>query len=1091
MSRSHLNQNILLPIQSVNTVNPSPDSITSNQEGNTLIWLDESLNSMNQDILKTKEMLRSVNDYILLFDDAGKCLEYIKSIDNDNILAIISGKISNAYLPLLHSLSQVKVILIFCMNENLYKPLQNDYKKIAAVCTEQEKLVDCLREIIRSFNCNASLIHLSNDKSKWRTQLNATDAYDFKKQQIIKNVILRMPRTEESKQKLVDYCRLYYKGNQSELDKIDSFDEHYQCPDHAIICYTQDSFLFRMTNNALRTQNAELLEIFHYYIIDLSRSLALESERLKKRLSTSEQKVLSLYRGHQFSNEEYEDFIKSCGYIVFNSYISTSTNIEIAKSFGGFDSNIIQAYSDSIRVLFHIHIEIDSKFLNNDDVILADISKRSHFEEECEYLFDIGATFEVINIDHEQKIIEMILSNEPQHLSETHLVYAYLRKYASAQIIDMKPGDSHLLPPHDYGELLLNIDKTLQRLDAFETYILKASIDNENYQRGSEYCLEGHLLSRNDLTLFIKHGILDPDELGVDEYTSTYNRALEYFQAFHDTCDSNDSRQWSLRVVAFAHYKIGNYQQSQKHFIKLLEMNDDPLNLATSYYFLGSIHGYLFNYTDSMNYFNKVLEMIDDIELSYIAATYCKMAWFGDQNEEQHLICALNTYEQINEELPVLKCLSELLNLGRVPHTIDNCIEILDHYLKYCQDHQIGSYIVGEAYCTLGHESFVHFNYDRALECYRKAILNSSVGESDYEILADIYIKKKDSKSAIECLEKMLELTTNLQKIVDCHSLIGREHSKLNNFDESLKYLKESVSICDQSDSDIKFYDHIFDLELERKSETTTCKSLSKSCDQKNRILYFYNKALIYSLDFLKLFQPEIICLLESVDRFLGTKYGETIILLFKENNNDHETSITRFILETSFDIYISMGDTHDKHHIFYYLKALEIHHNRQKIRIDRDTEIYAVKLIHIVGSQHKYDELVKSLHEARQIPTYQLETIETEEERQSFQKNYFLEFKRNQLAKIYSYIGDVYLKAKIFEQAELYYDKSIEYYKTFSLLFHLELADLYSKKAHAFHIQLEQQIINTDNIALNTKSSALFEKSITTIKYERDVQDD
>ena len=351
MSRFESRQKLLPPVQSLDIINPLREFITPNQEGNTLIWLDKSLNSMNEDIFKTKQMLRSVNDYILLFDDGEKCFEYIKSIDTDNIFLIIPGRSSNELLSLLHNLNQVKAICIFCINQNDYKSLRTDYKKVIDICTEQEHLVECLQKTIHSFSHNASLIGLLNDKSSQRTYLSATDAYNFKKQQIIKNVIFRMPRTEESKQKLVDYCRSYYQGNQSVLEKIDEFDEHYESPLHAIYWYTTDSFLFRMINNAFRTRNIDLLEIFHYFIVDLSKSLEYDAEKLRKKFTSCDQRVLSLYRGHNFSREEYERFISSCGYIVFNSYLSTSTNIEIAKLFAGSNDNKITEDPDFIAAI--------------------------------------------------------------------------------------------------------------------------------------------------------------------------------------------------------------------------------------------------------------------------------------------------------------------------------------------------------------------------------------------------------------------------------------------------------------------------------------------------------------------------------------------------------------------------------------------------------------------------------------------------------------------------------------------------------------------------------------------------------------------
>jgi tetratricopeptide (TPR) repeat protein len=101
---------------------------------------------------------------------------------------------------------------------------------------------------------------------------------------------------------------------------------------------------------------------------------------------------------------------------------------------------------------------------------------------------------------------------------------------------------------------------------------------------------------------------------------------------------------------------------------------------------------------------------------------------------------------------------------------------------------------------------------------------------------------------------------------------------------------------------------------------------------------------------------------------------------------------------------------------------------------------------------------------------------IDTQEEKNLFEKNYFIELKKNKLAKINLSIGDVYSKKENYDQAKLYYNKSIEYYETFPLLFHLEIADLYSKMGYITVKQHEHETI----------ASSLFEKSIAAMEYKQ-----
>ncbi|CAF1218958.1 unnamed protein product [Rotaria sp. Silwood1] len=1088
MSRFQLIENSSQPVQSIDIINPSREILTQNQEGNTLVWYDTSLRLTNQDIINTKQALRSVNDYVLLFDDEEKCVHYINSIHTDNSFMVIFGASSTTFLPRIHELKQVKIICIFCMNGEAYKSLLNDYSKVIGICIEQEQLVTCLKKAIRSFLQNPSLISLMKNNTKQETHLDAVYAHDFKKQQLIKNIILRMPQTPQSKQNFIDYCRFYYQGNQKVLSDIDYFNEHYESPCHAIYFYTRDSFVYRLMNHTFRIQDPQLLERFHFYIVDLSQSLKDGFEKLKTSSSSSEQKTLTLYRGHKFTKEEYSRF-RLCEYVTFNSYLSTSSNIEVAKLYYETADNQISSETDLVTALFLI--EVDLMSLNNNTVIFANIAEESNFPEEYEYLFDFGATFEIISINDNNRTIKMIISDKPHHVSSIQLNNAYLYKYASQETIDQIDHDP---PPANFAEYLVKIDKSLKRLDAFEDFILKTSINDENYQTASKCCIEGCDLPRIDPNSLYARECrkLNPDNPYTDEYTNAYKQAIKYFHAFHNYT-SDDSIQWSLRALGFTYYKIDNYEQAQKYFLEALKVNHDPINLATCHHFLGCIYGKLSNYVESMNYFNKVLEMKDIIKLPFIAATYCQMAIFESQNKEkeylsqqmtkkEYLSNALNIYQQTNEELSILYCRSELLGLEHEA-TRDNSINILDHYFKYCQDNQIVSKLIAELYASIGRECFEYLDYDQALDCCMKSLLHVSNNESCHKIIAHIHIRKKNSELAIEYLEKTLKLINDSRKKVTWFLLIGMEYFKRNNFNMALSYLEASASECEKLGSDTQFYINMFKFELQRKSQIQTCRLFIKPHCQKTKALYWYTRALNFSLDFIQLFRSDIIFFFQSIDFILKSNYTEQVKYLIEENINNNESHLKKFILGTIFDNYITMGDSHDENNLFYYAKALEIYDYRKSIGIDRNIEVMCtLKINHILKSNYSYDELINYIREFLRITDLQMEM---QEEEHLFFKNYSIELQKNHLAKIHSYIADVYSKEKTYEKAILYYDKSIKYYETFASLFHLELADLYSKKGAIIHTQHNLQKVTDSNIISQTTAHTLFEKAFATIKYE------
>jgi transposase len=116
---------------------------------------------------------------------------------------------------------------------------------------------------------------------------------------------------------MLEKCSDYYQSNIAELKKIEEFRMTYTM-DRAAEWYTTDSFVYRLVNKVLRTEDIELLYLFRFYIVDLC--LQLEQEHKNLRLT----QVLTLYRGQQMSTEEFEKLKQSVGISISpNGFFST------------------------------------------------------------------------------------------------------------------------------------------------------------------------------------------------------------------------------------------------------------------------------------------------------------------------------------------------------------------------------------------------------------------------------------------------------------------------------------------------------------------------------------------------------------------------------------------------------------------------------------------------------------------------------------------------------------------------------------------------------------------------------------------------
>ncbi|CAF1609688.1 unnamed protein product, partial [Adineta ricciae] len=250
--------------------------IRTNYEQVTLVWLDSHVKNNGpfaDDIHLTEELLRKLNDYVMLFDNELECLTYIDSVKNETVLLIVSGTCATSnLLDALQKLSYVDSIFIFCQNKNNYERLKENYKKVVGIFTEQRDLGESIRNAIEVIDRQSTIFALYNaDKQKSMRDL-SRESGSFIFLQLIKQVIKRMSMNngsaDNSKQEMIDKCRLYYRGNEKELENIKEFEKHYK-PNQAIKWYTRDSFVYKLINKALRTEDIDSLYTYRFYIVDI------------------------------------------------------------------------------------------------------------------------------------------------------------------------------------------------------------------------------------------------------------------------------------------------------------------------------------------------------------------------------------------------------------------------------------------------------------------------------------------------------------------------------------------------------------------------------------------------------------------------------------------------------------------------------------------------------------------------------------------------------------------------------------------------------------------------------------------------------
>ncbi|CAF0836938.1 unnamed protein product [Didymodactylos carnosus] len=149
-----------------------------------------------------------------------------------------------------------------------------------------------------------------------------------------------------------------------------------------------------MLNRALRTEDMNTILDFRYFILDLYNQLykvQTDFDRSSMTLPRAKSdRTLIVYHGQLISSKELSKLKRNIGgYIIINTFLSTTTSSEIALLYAG-DGLQRPVYES---VLFEIEYELQHRIDRKKP--FADISHISQIKDENEVLFTAGTIFHV------------------------------------------------------------------------------------------------------------------------------------------------------------------------------------------------------------------------------------------------------------------------------------------------------------------------------------------------------------------------------------------------------------------------------------------------------------------------------------------------------------------------------------------------------------------------------------------------------------------------------------------------------------------------------------------------------------------------
>ena len=706
-----------------------------NKETTTLLWFDPNIGH-REDTKQTKDKLREINDYVSFYEDLQLCIDYIQSAKNEKIFLITSGKQASQILPAVLNLRQIDSIFIFCMKIERYEHLTNEYTKIIGIYNNLDQLSESIREQMTLVDQQIQTLSFFNQHEQSTKDL-SKESGKFIWFQLFKYVILRLPRDEKAKKEMIETCRNYYRGHTKQIKLIDKFEKEYRSED-AIRWYSEQSFVYKLVNKALRTGDYDQLNRFRYFISDLSHSLEKEHENLL----LSDEEILTIYRGTKLHKQEFEQLKQNVnGLISTNGYLSTSRDRLRALLFAKKSTK----RPDVIPVLFQIHCDI--KQIGR-SLIFADIEKLSVFPGEQEVLFDIDAAFRIdsIETDGERKIIKMTVTNEAQNIGR-HFIEETQREAGDQSITIVFGKLMCNLGEYDksqkYFEQMLNEpngeDLAWIEYNIGQAFDFKGEWDEARkfYDRAYDRMINAKPPRIKDSAYVLNSiGVILDSQGKYDEALDYYQRSLKIREKFYPSGHVDIAS--SLNNIGCLLNSQGKYDEALDYYQRSLEIREKfypsgHVDIASSLNNIGNILNSQGKYDEALDYYQRSLKMREKFYPSGHVDIATSLNNIGNVLDSQGKYDEALDYYQRSLEIREkfypsghVDIASSLNNIGNILNSQGKYDEALDYYQRSLKMREkfypSGHVDIATSLNNIGNVLDSQGKYDEALDYYQRSL---------------------------------------------------------------------------------------------------------------------------------------------------------------------------------------------------------------------------------------------------------------------------------------------------------------------------------------------------------------------------------
>jgi len=236
---------------------PIPARMIGDVENFTLAWIGE--NEENDIIL-----LRRVVNFICTFNDIDALNTFLTKCIHTKIIILLSSDKARSLIYQIYKLTCVHSVYLISTDKYEQFNWTNGIHEITGVYPTVESLRDHLLKILPQVSSTLIPVITTNDRT--------INDLPFTYGHLLKEKMLCNDDKSDLKKEMLEFCRFHYANNSEEMNNIDEFEKEF-IPQKVIWWYTRNSFIGKVLNRGLCTQEIDLLYKMRYVMQCLHKQL--------------------------------------------------------------------------------------------------------------------------------------------------------------------------------------------------------------------------------------------------------------------------------------------------------------------------------------------------------------------------------------------------------------------------------------------------------------------------------------------------------------------------------------------------------------------------------------------------------------------------------------------------------------------------------------------------------------------------------------------------------------------------------------------------------------------------------------------------